>query len=138
MKNFIYNTPTKIYFGKGQEDNIGTILKAYNAKKQAKDLAVPIEKLMEWKRAIIWLLLQQVKKYVDDSRDESWRIVKDIDVANTERILRMFKTELWEPSTIGTNYNLNANKNDLLTDEEIEALDLLFEKSQNWKKSKQQ
>ena len=33
MKNFIYNTPTKVYFGKGQEDNIGTILKRYNAKK---------------------------------------------------------------------------------------------------------
>ena len=33
MKNFIYNTPTKVYFGKGQEDNIGTILKGYNTKK---------------------------------------------------------------------------------------------------------
>lgn len=33
MKNFIYNTPTKVYFGKGQEDNIGTILKSYNAHK---------------------------------------------------------------------------------------------------------
>ena len=33
MKNFIYNTPTKVYFGKGQEDNIGTILKGYNAQK---------------------------------------------------------------------------------------------------------
>ena len=33
MKNFIYNTPTKVYFGKGQEDNIGIILKGYNAKK---------------------------------------------------------------------------------------------------------
>ena len=33
MKNFIYTTPTKVYFGKGQEDNIGTILKSYNAHK---------------------------------------------------------------------------------------------------------
>lgn len=33
MKNFIYNTLTKVYFGKGQEDNIGTILKSYNAHK---------------------------------------------------------------------------------------------------------
>ena len=33
MKNFIYNTPTKVYFGKGQEDDIGTILKSYNAHK---------------------------------------------------------------------------------------------------------
>ena len=33
MKNFIYNTPTKVYFGKGQENNIGTILKDYKVKK---------------------------------------------------------------------------------------------------------
>lgn len=33
MKNFVYNTPTKVYFGRGQEDNIGTILKSYKAKK---------------------------------------------------------------------------------------------------------
>ena len=33
MNNFIYYTPTKIYFGKDQELNIGTILKGYNAKK---------------------------------------------------------------------------------------------------------
>ena len=33
MRNFIYTTPTKVYFGKNQEDNIGTILKEYNAKK---------------------------------------------------------------------------------------------------------
>ena len=30
MKNFIYNTPTKVFFGKGQEDNLGKILKEYN------------------------------------------------------------------------------------------------------------
>lgn len=106
-----------------------------NAKKQAKELAVPIEKLMEWKKAILWLLLQQVKKYMDDSRNERGEIVKDIDVWNAERILRMFKTELWEPSTIWTNYNLNANKNDILTDEELEALDTLF--NNQWKKKKQ-
>lgn len=107
-------------------------------KKMTKDLEMPVEKLMEWKKAILWLLLQQVKKYMDDSRNERGEIVKDIDIANAERILRMFKTELWEPSTIGTNYNLNANKNEWLTEDELEALDLLFWKSQNWKKSKQQ
>ena len=26
MKNFIYNTPTKVFFGKGQENNLGKIL----------------------------------------------------------------------------------------------------------------
>lgn len=33
MKNFIYNTPTRVYFGKGQEDNLGNILKEYGIKK---------------------------------------------------------------------------------------------------------
>ncbi len=33
MKNFIYNTPTRVYFGKGQADNLGEILKEYGIKK---------------------------------------------------------------------------------------------------------
>ena len=30
MNNFIYNTPTKVFFGKNQEDKLGEILKSYN------------------------------------------------------------------------------------------------------------
>lgn len=33
MKNFIYNTPTKVFFGKKQEENLGQILKDYNITK---------------------------------------------------------------------------------------------------------
>ena len=33
MENFIYNTPTKVFFGKNQENNLGDILKSYNIKK---------------------------------------------------------------------------------------------------------
>ncbi|MCR4879341.1 MAG: iron-containing alcohol dehydrogenase [Bacilli bacterium] len=33
MDNFIYYTPTKIYFGKGEENKVGKILKSYNPKK---------------------------------------------------------------------------------------------------------
>jgi hypothetical protein len=62
---------------------------------------------------------------------------KEIDVSDAEKILKMFKTELWEPSTIWTNYNLNANKIEWLTEEESEALDMLLNtKSQKVKKSK--
>ena len=103
-----------------------------SAKKKANELAVPLEDLMKWKKAIIQLLLQQVAKYVKESKDDEWKI-KDIDIWNAEKILKMFKTELWEPSTIGTNYNLNANKIEWLTEEESEALDLLFSKSQKKK-----
>jgi hypothetical protein len=105
-----------------------------NAEKQAKELSIPLEDLMKWKKAILWLLLKQVSKYVNESRTDDW---KDIDVWNAERILKMFKTELWEPSTIWTNYNLNANKIEWLTEEESEALDMLLNtKSQKVKKAK--
>ncbi len=33
MENFIYSTPTKVYFGKNQEEKIGTILKEFQVKK---------------------------------------------------------------------------------------------------------
>lgn len=33
MDNFIFHTPTKIYFGKNQENQLGTILKSYQAQK---------------------------------------------------------------------------------------------------------
>ena len=33
MKNFIYNTPTKVYFGKNKENELGNILKEYKVNK---------------------------------------------------------------------------------------------------------
>ncbi|MBO4286035.1 MAG: iron-containing alcohol dehydrogenase [Bacilli bacterium] len=33
MDNFIYYVPTKVYFGKGEEDNVGKYLKEYNPRK---------------------------------------------------------------------------------------------------------
>ncbi len=33
MENFIYNTPTKVYFGKGTEKELGKIIKSYGYKK---------------------------------------------------------------------------------------------------------
>lgn len=99
-----------------------------NAQKQVKELQVPLEDLMKWKKTILQLLLLQVSKYVKDSKSEDWTL-NDVDVANAEKILRMFKTELWEPNTIWANYNMNANKVEWLTDEESEALDILF----SWK-----
>lgn len=33
MQNFIYNTPTKVFFGENQEDNLAKILLSYNIKK---------------------------------------------------------------------------------------------------------
>ena len=33
MLDFIYNTPTKVYFGKGQEQNVGKIVSELGYKK---------------------------------------------------------------------------------------------------------
>ena len=33
MQNFVYNIPTKIYFGKGEELKIGKLIKEYKAHK---------------------------------------------------------------------------------------------------------
>ena len=33
MENFIYNTPTKVFFGKGEESKIGAISASYGFKK---------------------------------------------------------------------------------------------------------
>ena len=33
MDNFVYYTPTKIYFGKGEEERVGKIIKEYNPHK---------------------------------------------------------------------------------------------------------
>ena len=98
-------------------------------KKQVKDLSVPVEDIMKWKKAVLQLLLNQVWRYVKLNKDKK---EVDIDVWDAEKILKMFKTELGEPNTIWANYNLNANKVEWLTDEESEALDMLF----NWKTKK--
>lgn len=103
-----------------------------NAEKQAKELSVPLEDLMKWKKAVLWLLLKQVSRYVKANKD--WE--SDIDVWDAEKILKMFKTELWEPATIWANYNMNANKVEWLTDEESEALDILFSQKVNKPKKK--
>ena len=98
-----------------------------NAEKEANELSVPIEALMQWKKDVLELLLWYVQKYVETSKDpkKKWTL----DVSDAEKILKMFKTELGEPATIWANYNMNANKVEWLTDEESEALDMLF----SWK-----
>lgn len=101
-----------------------------NAEKQAKELSVPLEDLMRWKKALLQLLLHQVWKYVKTSKNDDEYIV---DISDAEKIMKMIKTELWEPNTIWANYNLNANKNEELTEDESQALEILFN-SKLWRK----
>lgn len=95
-----------------------------NAKKQAKSLQVPLEELMKWKKAILQLLLVQVSKYVKLS--QKWEDF-DIDTNDVDRILKIFKTELWEPTKITKNENTNFN-NEELTEEDQQILNKIFNK----------
>ncbi len=136
-KNKQLATATKWRAKEKQERKSKILEKALQkqAEKQAKELSVPLEDLMKWKKAVLQLLLKQVSRFVNANKWEDW---KDIDVWDAEKILKMFKTELGEPATIWANYNMNANKVEWLTDEESEALDMLFSwKSQKIKKSKE-
>ena len=111
-----------------QERKNKIVQKALNkqATKESNALQVPIEDLMRWKKEILELLLQQVQIYIAKSKDPKNKKKSVFFVADAERILKMFKTELGEPATIWANYNMNANKVEWLTDEESQALDILF------------
>ena len=117
---------TKWRANEKREMKMKIVEKALNKQmnKQANALQVPLEALMQWKKDVLELLLWYVQKYVDSSKDpkKKWML----DVSDAEKILKMFKTELGEPATIWANYNMNANKVEWLTDEETQALDILF------------
>ena len=61
------------------------------AKEEVKNLEVPIEDLKKAKKAVIWLLMKKLDTAI------KWG---DISVSEQERILKMIKTELWEPTNI--------------------------------------
>lgn len=103
-----------------------------NLEKQSTELQVPLEDLMKWKKLLLQALLVQAQKSARKIvKQEEWDIEA---TATADKILKTIKTELWEPNTIWANYNMNANKVEWLTDEESEALDILF--SQKVKKPK--
>ena len=58
MYNFIYHTPTRVYFGKDEEKKIGLILKEYNPKK----VLIHYGQLSVIKSG----LLERVKKYLEE------------------------------------------------------------------------
>lgn len=105
-----------------------------NLEKQSSDLQVPLEDLMKWKKILLQALLVQAQKSAKKIyKEEEWDLES---TATADKILKTIKTELGEPNTIWANYNMNANKVEWLTDEESEALDVLFW-SKLWKKMKQ-
>lgn len=92
-----------------------------NISKRADKLEIPVEALKESKIKALWKIMEMLES-------------KDLSMKDMALWLEKIKTELGEPAHIGANYNLNANKVEWLTDEESEALDMLFK----WKSQKKQ
>ena len=89
-----------------------------NAEKRASQLEIPLEALKESKVKALWKIMEMLE-------------MKDLSMKDLALWLEKIKTELWEPEHVSANYNMNANKVEWLTEEESEALDVLF-----WKNAK--
>lgn len=71
------------------------------AKEEAKNLEVSVDQLKQAKKTVIWLLMKKLKEVIE------WG---DINVAEQEKILKMIKTELWEPTNISkTDATIKSN-----------------------------
>lgn len=63
------------------------------AKEEAKNLEIPVDKLMKAKKAVIWLFMQKVEKKLSQKEP-------NINVKEFDKILKIIKTELGEPTNI--------------------------------------
>ena len=59
--------------------------------KEVDNLEIPISQLKQAKKTVLWLVMRKLKQAID------W---VDITVKEQEKILKMIKTELWEPTNI--------------------------------------
>lgn len=91
--------------------------------KWADQLEIPVEYLKEAKMNALNKIIEMIQE-------------KELSMNDIAKWLEKIKTELGEPATIWANYNINQNKNDTLTEEELEALDILFN-NKVWKNKKQ-
>lgn len=87
----------------------------------AKKLDIPMEWLLETKKATIQLIMKKLKAIWDKSK-EDWDI---IDVKDVKTIREMSKVELWEPINVSKNDNTNINK-DSISLEDKELIDNYF------------
>lgn len=63
------------------------------AKEEAKNLEIPVDKLMKAKKAVIWLFMQKVEKELQQKEP-------NVNVKEFDKILKIIKTELGEPTNI--------------------------------------
>lgn len=80
-----------------------------NLKKQAKELEIDVEVLKKWKKnALVWIINQLSKNS------------ERMSMSDRVKWLNALKTELWEPTTVSKNENINKteplNESDFIRD----------------------
>lgn len=71
------------------------------AKEEAKNLEIPLTQLKQAKKTVLWLVMKKLNKIIEvDKKDKENKDLSTIDIKEQERMLRMIKTELWEPTSI--------------------------------------
>ena len=93
--NSVSRKYTKWWYNEKQEYKNKILEKALEkrAKEEAKNLEIPVDKLMKAKKAVIWLFMQKVEK-------ELLQKDPNINVKEFDKILKIIKTELGEPTNI--------------------------------------
>lgn len=67
------------------------------AEKEAKSLEIPVDKLMKAKKAVIWLFMNKLNRTLEEQKADK---DADFNVKEFEKILKVIKTELGEPTNI--------------------------------------
>lgn len=70
-----------------------------SAKKKAKELQIPIETLQLWKKNALVGIMNDLTKKSDK-----------LSISDKVKWLNALKTELWEPTTVSKNENINKNE----------------------------
>ena len=89
-----------------------------NIKKQAKDLEIPMDQLSKAKKNAV---IKAINVMMEDK----------LSMADSERIIRILRTEMWLPNTYSRNENINEEKAEL-TPEDRDLIDEYF-KEKKWK-----
>ena len=97
-KKVTYNSVSRKYtkwrYNEKQEYKDSILERALEkkAREEAKNLEIPVDQLKKAKKTVIWLLMKKLQQVIDKQ--------ENINPQELEKILKMIKTELWEPTNI--------------------------------------
>lgn len=83
----------------GYKDKVLQQVLERRAKEEAKSLEIPVDQLMKAKKAVIWLFMNKLNKTIEKQK-ESKDGEANFNVKEFEKILKVIKTELGEPTNI--------------------------------------